>query len=359
VTRRRSRWKEIGRKFPENGIKLLLEDPRNVADLLPLTGDEIVGLIDFSGMSRVPTSFIGRDFRHLESDVLLKAPLRLPDHSDPNATVWVYILIEHQSEPDEWMPFRLLEYIVQIFRSQQREWRRTHKTLQGFRFSPVVPMVFYTGLSRWDNLGTLSQLVTEGSRFGRLIPHFEPLFLGLGQVLPETLETEGGYFGWALRLLQEREGRPDEFRALAERVLNQLAEQSGGQRERWLELLSYLHALVYYNRANAEHVPIHQLMEESARSGLERKEIKTMVWTMADALKEEGRAEGEKKGREEGRIEGRKDTLVEQLKERFGEIPEKVIQKIRRTKDARLVDTWIKRVLSAATLDEMQIFPRK
>jgi hypothetical protein len=47
VTRKRSRWKEIGRKFPENGIKLLLEDPRNVADLLPLTRDEVVGLIDF------------------------------------------------------------------------------------------------------------------------------------------------------------------------------------------------------------------------------------------------------------------------------------------------------------------------
>jgi hypothetical protein len=294
---------------------------------------------------------------------LLKAPLRLPDPSSAEATVWVYILIEHQSEPDEWMPFRLLEYIVQIFRSQQREWLRKHKTLAGFRFSLVVPVVFYTGRSRWEDVGTLAQLVIQGSRFQRLIPHFEPLFLGLGQVAPETLESEGGCFGWALRLLQEREARPEVFRALAERVLDELAEKSGGQRERWLELLSYLHALVYYHREDADRGPIQELMEASAHSGREKKVVGKMIRTIADTLKDEGRAEGEKKGRAEGekkgREEGRKETLIEQIKERFGEVPEKVIQKIRRTKDARLVDTWLKRVLNATTLDEMQIVPRK
>jgi hypothetical protein len=359
VTRKRSRWKEIGRKFPENWIKLLLEDPRNVADLLPLTHDEVIGLIDFTRMRRVPTSFVGRDFRHLESDVLLTAPLLLPDQSDPSATVWVYVLIEHQSKPDRLMPFRFLEYVVQIFRSQQREWLRKHKTLDDFQFSLVIPVVFYTGRVRWEEIGTLAELVAEGARFRRLIPHFEPLFLGLAEIPADTLESEGGYFGWALRLLQEREARPEEFRALAERVLNQLAEQSGGQRERWLELLSYLHALVYYNRADAEHVPIHELMEASARSGFEQREVKNMVRTMADALKDEGRAEGEKKGREEGREEGRKASLILLLNKKFGDIPGKVIQKIHRVKDASLLDTWIERVLTADSLEEMQILSRK
>ncbi len=349
MARKRTRWKEIGRKFPENGIKLLLEDPRNVADLLPLTHDKIIRLIDFPRMIRVPTSFVGRDFRHVESDVLLTAPLLLPDQVGPSATVWIYLLIEHQSEPDEWMPFRLLEYIVQIFRSQQREWLRTHKTLTGCRFSLVVPVVFYTGQSRWDDIGTLAQLVAQGSNFQRLIPHFEPLFLGLGQVPPETLESEGGYFGWALRLLQEREARPAEFRALAERVLTALAEQSAGQRERWLELLSYLHALVYYHREDSDRRPIQELMEASAHTGREKKEVGKMIRTIADTLKDEGRIEG--------RDEGLKAALLRQLRTRFGKLPPKIVGKIKRTKETRQIETWLDLVLTVASLDDMQILP--
>jgi predicted transposase YdaD len=349
VTRKRPRWVEIGRKFPENGIKLLLEDPRNVAELLPLTHDEVVGLIDFDRMRRVPTSFVGRDFRHVESDVLLKAPILLPNQSGPKATVWVYVLIEHQSKPDRFMPFRLLEYVVQIFRSQQREWMRTHKSLDGFQFSLVVPMVFYTGQVYWEEIGTIAELVAEGLRFQRLIPHFEPLLLGLGQVPAETLEAKGGYFGWVLRLLQEREARPDEFRALAERVLSELSEMPTGQRERWLELLSYLHALVYYYRTEPERAPIHELMEETARAVAEKREVRKMVRTIADALKDEGRAEGEKKGL--------KLALIRQLRTRFGQLPPKVIQRINRTKETRQIETWLDRVLTASTLDEMEILP--
>jgi hypothetical protein len=34
------RVRDFARRFPENGMKLLLEDPRNVQDLLRLTGTE-------------------------------------------------------------------------------------------------------------------------------------------------------------------------------------------------------------------------------------------------------------------------------------------------------------------------------
>jgi hypothetical protein len=63
------------------GIKFLQEEPRNVQDLLTSARTEVLDLIDFSGMQRVPTSFVLRDYRHVGADIVLQAPLRQPGKS--------------------------------------------------------------------------------------------------------------------------------------------------------------------------------------------------------------------------------------------------------------------------------------
>jgi hypothetical protein len=67
----------------------------------------------------------------------------------------IYILIEHPSRPDRLMPLRSLDYTVQIFRYQVREWSKTHRSFSRIRFDPVLPVVFYTGAQRWNSLGRL------------------------------------------------------------------------------------------------------------------------------------------------------------------------------------------------------------
>jgi hypothetical protein len=119
----RARLEAIVREFAQNGLKLLLEHPRNVQELLAVTSHDVVGLIDLERMRRVPTTFVQRDYRHLEADVVLHAPLR---RQRGRRGVMVYILIEHQSEPDPLMAFRVLEYVVQIYKAQVRQWERRH-----------------------------------------------------------------------------------------------------------------------------------------------------------------------------------------------------------------------------------------
>src|ERR1700674_1098276 len=99
----RARWKQIVRHFPENGMKLLLEDARNVCDLLALTPSDLPRLIDFGRCALVRTTFVARDFRHVEADVVLTAPLRARGGPHGSAVIWVYLLLEHQSEPDALM----------------------------------------------------------------------------------------------------------------------------------------------------------------------------------------------------------------------------------------------------------------
>ena len=66
------------------------------------------------------------------------------------------------------------------------------------------------------------------------------------------------------------------------------------QRHRWLELLSYLMALVYHDRSQGEHQPLQEMIERSVGSGRDREEVREMGKTMAEVLREEGEKIGEK-----------------------------------------------------------------
>ena len=72
----RARIADIVRQFPENGMKLLQENPQNVHDLLIAKGVEVVDLIDFDRLTLVRNTFVKRDYRHVESDVVLRGPVK-------------------------------------------------------------------------------------------------------------------------------------------------------------------------------------------------------------------------------------------------------------------------------------------
>lgn len=51
------------RNFPENGLKVVLEHPGNVRDVLEILHVRCVGRIDFSRMEVEPTHFVSPDYR--------------------------------------------------------------------------------------------------------------------------------------------------------------------------------------------------------------------------------------------------------------------------------------------------------
>jgi hypothetical protein len=235
------RVREFIRRFPENGVKLLLENGDNVRDLLVLARAAMVKLIDFGRMEVVGTTFVQRDYRSVESDIVLKAPLRVKGRGGRRQVV-VYILIEHQSEPDEMMPLRVLEYVVELYKSQLRKGPEGPAALGGGRLQPVLPVVFYTGTRTWEDIGVLSDLVEEGEQFRDLTPFFRPLFVNLSSTEPGRLEAEGGFFGQVLRVVRERRASGHVFRGVLREVVRRLEAMPQEQKLRWKDLLSYLGA---------------------------------------------------------------------------------------------------------------------
>jgi predicted transposase YdaD len=354
----RARWKQIVRRFPENGMKLLLEDPANVRDLLALTRSDLPPLIDFDRLSPVRTTFVARDFRHVEADVVLTAPLRGRTGPQRRTVVWLYLLLEHQSEPDALMPIRLLDYLAQILKAQLRAWSNTHDSYAGFRAQPIVPVVFYTGTERWDSPGRLVELVEQGERFARVTPDFEPLFLNLPALPAERLLAEGGYFGRVLRLVQRRKARLPEFRRLLEEAVQGLEAMPEAQRLRWLELLSYIHLLVYHERGGSEHRPLQEAIEASVQTDPNRQEVQAVKRTIAEEMQEKGRRKGRREGRQEGEIRARQQMLLLLLRRRFGEIPEETAAAINACRDVRQLDLWGENFAVAATLEDIGIESR-
>ena len=182
---------------------------------------------------------------------MLTAPLAGPGRS--RKKLLIYILIEHQSEPDRLMPLRLADSQLQIFRYQFRQWSQTHRSLARVRLLPVLPVVFYTGLRRWPAVGTLADLIERGDEFRAVTPIVEqPLFLNLPEVAPATLESDGGY----LRL----GAAVDPAAHVAGRRVPELWSGSWPIwkpcRPRnvsgWRELLSYVGAMVYHERNESE-----------------------------------------------------------------------------------------------------------
>src|SRR5262249_21537707 len=134
--------------------------------------------IDWSGVAVQPDTFIAPGFTELESDVLLKAPWRAT--SGERGYIEVFILIEHQSEPDEHAVFRTARYVLQVYDKQEKQWLRGHGNTRGLRFNPVLPVVFYSGTRTWDELAPMQQLVHQGELFGALLPSIAPVFVNLG-----------------------------------------------------------------------------------------------------------------------------------------------------------------------------------
>jgi hypothetical protein len=342
-----SRVLEIIRHFRENGLKLLLENPANARELLALTATRWLERMDFARMAVDPTTYIAADYRHLASDLVLRVPFRTPGG---RRTITLYLLIEHQSQPDPSLAWRVPDYVLQIYKRQSRDWQARQGSLTGFQHDPVLPVVLYTGTTSWPRLPRLAEQVRQGEEFRALIPDIEPLFVNLPEVPAATLEGVGP-LGWVLELIQQRRARPDEFRALVAHVVQHLEEMPARERQRWLELLSYIRAMVYHDRERSEQDELREVIVASVRTDERRKDTETLFMTGAEALREEGR----KEGLQRGEIRASQRILLDLLRKKFGRMPPSLERVIRGTKNAGQLRAWVVQAGTASTLDEIDI----
>src|SRR5580658_7961414 len=98
------------REFSDRGVIWLLESPENLRDAVRVLSSELADHLDFTRAERQNRSFVPDDLHKEEADLLYHVPFVSGSRS-----VWVYLLLEHQSRPDDAMGLRILSYMVQIW----------------------------------------------------------------------------------------------------------------------------------------------------------------------------------------------------------------------------------------------------
>ncbi len=167
-------------------------------------------------------TFVDEDLRGSQSDLLYQV-----QHAGTGQPVSMYLLFEHQSSPDPWMPLRMLRYCCRIWEAG----RRDDPDLRELR--PILPVVFYQGARGWKHSTEFADLFPEAVRSLAWIPRFTHELLDQTTLEPEAVagNVKGRIaqllmmvaFGrhveaaldWAARWtlsLRQAEGGVDEFR---------------------------------------------------------------------------------------------------------------------------------------------------
>ena len=133
--------------------------------------------VAWSTLALVETSFVDEALRESESDLLYTVQMK---ESGENA--FLYLLFEHQSQPDAWMRFRLLKYMCRI-------WDESFKQNPEQSELPLIlPVVFYQGVSEWRHSTEFADLFPAGERAHDFLPRFAHHLIDQSGLAPEAVQ---------------------------------------------------------------------------------------------------------------------------------------------------------------------------
>jgi predicted transposase/invertase (TIGR01784 family) len=305
-------------------FKETFKDPRRAAEeLRHVLAPELARNIDFTTLAVEPGEFVDEELRERHTDLLFSAVIA-------GTKIRIYVLFEHQSSVDPWLPLRLLSYMLRI-------WEEVRKKQPESRTLPaIVPVVLHHSDTGWraaTRFEALLELPAEAP--AALLEHVPKFRFALDDLSHDEAIAAREMTAYTRLVLSAlREARRKEINELLRSLYALMRGSSGeitaGERERqvfWVYLFRVRGAGEF---ATADRSLLDPVQEETMQ-------------TIAEMLEE--------KGRQEGRQEGQQ-MLLGMLAQRFGELPEAVGRRVM-TADAESLKRWSLRLMSARSLDEV------
>ncbi|MCR1786501.1 Rpn family recombination-promoting nuclease/putative transposase [Nocardioides carbamazepini] len=305
-------------------FRLVFDNAVNAAsELRSLLAPAVLDRMDLDGLERVPGSFVDDDLRQRHADVLFRVPL-------DGREAYLYVLVEHQSAPDRLMALRMAAYQVRI-------WERHVKAHPGSGLLPlIVPVVVHSGRRRWNAATDLGELIdrssaSDGSADG-LVPSWRYLLDDLAMVddqalrqRPLTDQARLAFVAFRLPASEDAVARLAGWREDVRRAL----DEPGGR--------GFLHAWFTYVWATTDH-PLESIVGFAETVGQQAMEV---AMSTADVLEARGEARG------------KVGAVLSVLAARGIEVPDDVREQIASATDLDLLDTWLRRAVTAASAGEV------
>jgi len=314
-------------------FKVVLGTPIYAAEhiglFLPKT---IVDHLDLDNLEVVLGTFIDKELDERRTDLLFSVPVR-----GRNTSVLVYVLLEHQRNPDPVMPLRMLEYMVRIW----DHWQTLNP--DATRLPPIFPMILFQGKGTWNMPRLMSELIFDEARLGpdwrRFIPDFDIRITELALV--DDGKLGGPAHATTMRFMNLAHDRDlkEKAKSSARLIedLRRLLDTPEG-----LRLLGYIMVYLAGRRDVDKDVITEILMdivgedkEEEVMNAGERWEHSVFT-----------------KGHEEGTEERTRSLCQRLLEKRFGRLPVRFRRKLIAASIPEL-ELWFDRAIVAASLEEV------
>ncbi len=307
----------------------VLSHPDNAAsELREILEPELVASLDLDNLIPESTNFFTEDQRAEYGDILFRTTLN-------QRPAFIYILIEHQTKNDPLMAYRLLSYMVHIWR------RYLDKHPNAKTLPAIIPLVVHSSRStrRWTAPTQFADLIKADDPTRTLLTDFVPHFRYLvDDVSPLTIDQlrarELNQPLMLMLFMQKIVGRnPDVISDMMDNVdlFEQILHGPDGARL-LTQAFNYLFTL-----RQGSYTTLQPLTN---KLGPKAEEI---IVTIAETLRNEGRTEG--------RTEGVSGMLISQLELKFGTLEPSQRARIDRAPMEQL-RTWCVRVLTADSVAE-------
>lgn len=257
-------------------VKTILKKPEEMAKIINEFLEPSVE-VKSENLVKYTNSYITQKYKSKEADIVYK----LKNEE-------VFFLVEHQSTIDKKMPYRILNYCVDIM----QEWVKSKKLKRQTKYPIVVPIIIYTGIEKWKIPKNFKDVQISNQIFGDFKIDLYYNLIEINKLSKKYLIDQQSLFGYGM-VIEKSKNKAE----LQENL--ELIVKNAKSKENLMEISNIMEYLFY------------DMIEESAKEMLIekinlkiRKEEKDMSSLYERLLAET--CEMIKEGKNEGIEEGKK-----------------------------------------------------
>jgi predicted transposase/invertase (TIGR01784 family) len=253
----------------DKGYKFLLSSKKVFIELLRSFVDQgWVDQIDETQLIRVEKSFILQDFHDKEADLVYRMTMN-------DQEVIFYVLMEFQSSVDFQMPYRLLLYMTEIWRSLSKNTEGQKTERKEFQLPVIVPIVVYNGKSPWTAHTSYKETLSGFEWFDDHVLDFKYILIDVNRYKKEDLLKLSNLIG-AVFLLDQHMSTKE----LQQRLLALVDVMQGLDEEEFQMLKTWVIRILSRGLSKKDHNQVTRAIEYS-----NPKEAEEMISNLEETLK--------------------------------------------------------------------------
>ena len=292
----------------DNAAKIVFGDPVLCAQFLKgYTDIPLFKEIKPEDIENVSSHFLPLFQESRDSDTVNK--IRIGDFE-----IYLIALIEHQSENDFDMSFRILRYIVFIWTDYAAQQEKLHKGItksKSFLYPPILPIVYYEGSSTWSASLNFKNRVFLSDVFGDYIPSFNYLVIPLNQYSKQDLIEKNDELSLIFLINQLQSS--SEFHDLKDIPKEYTEHLTEDTPDYLLKIIGKVIAVLLH-KLNVPDEEVYEVTDQITRRKFSMMFDNFQAYDVQETRRvsrEEGRLEGRIEGERAGRIEGERAGRIE------------------------------------------------